>query len=156
MLLQNQFTQLPVLGQLDMRLNIQSIQVQVDSSQATPLVAGQPVKLKTGTPQGGLPRVVACTGDDDLIYGFVNYDPKINSYSALQAMSISWFKGNVMYMVAGAAFDRNVNLAIDYTTPGNVNTATTGQTIIGTPMDVAEEAGDLVRVLINLPGAASA
>lgn len=154
-LLQNQFTQLPVLGQLDLRLNIMSIQAQVDSSVVTPLIAGQPVKIMAGTPQGGLPRIVACTSASDPVYGFVNYDPKINSYSALQPCSISFFKGNVMYMTAAAAFDRNVNLEIVPGTIGNVQTATTGHTIVGTSLDVAVNVGDLVRVLINLPGAAA-
>ena len=60
-----------------------------------------------------------------------------------------------MYMTAAAAFDRNVNLEIVPGTIGNVQTATTGHTIVGTSLDVAVNVGDLVRVLINLPGAAA-
>lgn len=149
--LSNQFKQSPVKGQLDLRLNIQTLGVQVGPDFVGSLTPGQAVKI-VDSPAGGVPKVTACTVDEDDVYGFVNYDPRTNSYGANDYLSISFFKGNVMYMEADAALGRNVEVMI-VVTGSKVTTATSTNRIVGRTIDKASAQGDLIRVLINLPGA---
>lgn len=149
----NQFTQAPVKGQLDLRLNIQTLGVRVDSAYSgADLVPGQSVKILAAADQGGVPVVTPCTADEDDVYGFINYDPRTNLYNAGDYMSISFFRGNVMYMEAGAAIDRNVAFMI-VPTGNKITTATSTNRICGRTIDRALASGDLIRCIIDLPGA---
>lgn len=97
----NQQEILPVPGEIDI-ITTQSgiITVIVDSSQATALKAGQPVKFVTSN-TGPYPKVVAA-GQDDVAAGIVAYNVKQASYSAGDKMDIVFFGGNVVWMQATA------------------------------------------------------
>lgn len=148
--LQNQFSQAPVKGQLDLRFNGQTITGQIDSSESGELVPGQPVKLVDSA--GGIPKVIACTADSDEVFGFINYSIKDQKFVALDAVEISVFRNNVMYMEASAAIARGASV-MPVITGSKVATAAGGGRIVGTALDKAAADGDLIRVVIDLPGA---
>lgn len=97
----NQTKILPIPGLIDIAtMKSGIITVQVDSTQATALVAGQFVKLVT-TNTGPYPKVVAA-GQDDVAIGFIPYVVKDASFSAGQKMDIMFFGGNVAFVQATA------------------------------------------------------
>lgn len=145
----NQFSQSVVKGLLDLRHNSQTLSVRVNSGSAD-LVAGQAVKLVDAA--GALPEVTAATADEDDIFGFVNYNNKSNTHGAGDMIEISFFRGNVMYMEASAAIARGASVMI-VVTGNKVATATATNRVIGRALDKAAADGDLIRVIIDLPGA---
>lgn len=145
----NQFAQLPTLGELDLRLNTQNLAVRLDPNYAgAAITPGTAVKLVASTGLG-IAVVTPCTVNSDVIYGFVNYDPKLNLYTGGMYMTISFNWGNVMYMNASATFDRNVQLGIVVAST-TVVTATTGMTVFGWSIDQATAVSQLVRVMIAI------
>ena len=146
----NQFAQTPVKGQLDLSVGVkQVLSCQVDTSSAG-LVDGQAVKLVDV--KGGIPNVVECAADDDNAFGFVVYDIKDKAFAAGSKVEIAFARGSVMYMQASAAIVPYAKVAI-VISGQKVVTATTGQMIVGYAIDKASAADDLIRVMIDLPGA---
>lgn len=150
--LQNQFAQSPTQGGLDLKFNSQTISCQVDVSSASPLIAGQAVKMVDSA--GGVPKVVECAANDDDVFGFVNYSLKDASFGDYDQVEVSAFAGNVMWMTASAAIARNAKVMI-VVSGSKVATATSGKTIVGRALDKAAADGDLIRVYIDLPGSAA-
>lgn len=150
----NQFKQAPVKGELDSGKNFNSMAVQLGPDVVGSVIAGQAVKILDSA-AGGVPQVVPCSVDEDDCYGFVNYDPRKNSYIASDYLSISAFAGNIMYMEASAAIGRNAEVMV-VITGSKIAAATSTNMIIGRTVDKAAAAGDLIRVFINLPGALKA
>lgn len=150
MLQLNQFNQIPVQGQLDLHFNPQTISCEVDSSELGSLVPGQAVKMVDS--DGGVPKVVAAALNSDDIFGFINYNLKDKTYVAGEAVELSFFKGNVMQMTASAAIARNAKVAV-VIADKEVVTASGGMTIVGRALDKATAADQLIRVIIDLPGA---
>lgn len=147
----NQFAQTPVKGQLDLSVGVkQVISVQVDVSSAGGLVDGQAVKLVDV--KGGIPNVVECAADSDDVFGFIVYDIKDKAFNAGDKVEIAFARGSVMYMEASAAIVPYAKVAI-VISGQKVVTATTGQMIIGYAIDKATASGELIRVMIDLPGA---
>jgi hypothetical protein len=146
---QNQFAQTAEQGQLDLRFNPNTISVEIDSSSAGGLVAGQAVKIVDSL--GGVPKVVECADDSDDVFGFINYNIKNAVFDASMKAEISFYRGNVMYMTASAAIARNAKVMIVVASK-KVATATTGNMIVGRALDKASADGELIRVLIDLPG----
>jgi hypothetical protein len=136
----------------DLRMNSQSIACQVDSSSAGGLVPGQAVKMVDLG--GGIPKVVECAADTDDVFGFINYDIKSQAFAVGDKVEVSALRGNVMYMTASAAVARNAKVMIVVASK-KVAVATTGKTIVGRALDKAAADGDLIRVVIDLPGSAA-
>ena len=150
----SQFAQTPVQGMIDLTVGVRSvISVQINSGSAGGLVAGQPVKI-VNTP-GGIPDVIECSAATDDVFGFLAYDIKDQAYNALDKADIAFARGAVMYMTSSAAIAANAKVMIVVASPGQVATATTGNTIIGRAIDEATASGQLIRVLIDLPGVAA-
>ena len=146
----NQFAQAPVQGQLDLAMNTDTMSVQIDASSAGSLVPGQAVKWVDTA--NGLPLVVEAATDVEQIAGFINYNIKDATFAASQAVEISAFNGNVMYMTASAAIAVGASVMVVIASK-KIATATSGKRIIGVCLDKATADGDLVRVRILLPGA---
>lgn len=148
--LPNQFTQAAVKGMMDLRINPNIVSCQMDSSSAGGIIAGQAVKIVDSA--GGIPKVVECAADSDDVFGFVVYNIRKATFAALDAVEIAVNRGNVMYMEASAAIARGAKVMI-LVTGSKVLTAT-GATkmIVGRAYDKAVNAGDLIRVTIDLPG----
>lgn len=147
----NQFAQTPEKGMMDLRFNPGVISAQVDSSAVGSLVPGQAVKMVDSA--GGVPKVLSCSADTDDVFGFVNYSIKDQSFGADAKLEISSMRDNVMYMEAAAAIARNAKVMI-VVAGQKVATATSGKTVVGRALDKATAAGQLIRVIIDLPGAA--
>lgn len=97
----NQQDILPIPGELD----IQTMQngyftAIVDSSQATALKPGQPVKLLSSN-TGPMPKVVAA-GQNDVAHGLVAYVVKDAQFVAGDKVEIVFFGGNVIWLQATA------------------------------------------------------
>jgi hypothetical protein len=143
----NQFEQTVVKGKLDLSYNPNTIACEVDSSQSTALVAGQPVKLVDSV--GGVPKVVAVAADTEVPFGFVNFNLKDREFAAYKPVEISHIL-NIMYMEASAAIARGATVAV-VVSGQKVVTWTTGQAKIGIALDKAVNVGDLIRVEILAP-----
>jgi hypothetical protein len=149
----NSFSITNIKGMLDLMVNPNVISCRVYASEGTALVPGQAVKLVDT--DGKLPVVSAATVNDD-IFGFVNYNQKNASFAAGLPLEISAYQGNIMYMQAAAAFAPQIDLMIQSSDQTVLTAAGTGARIIGKSLDKASAVGDIVRVYINLPGAAHA
>jgi hypothetical protein len=145
---QNAFAQSNQVGALDLRFNGNTVAVQIDATETAELVPGQAVKMYDST--GGVPKVVACSADDDEVLGFINYNQKDVSYGAGDACEIS-MKGNVMWLYATAAIARGAQVVVDLTTKGGVAPLSAGGSrIVGWAIDKAA-IGTLIRVMIETP-----
>lgn len=147
---QNQFALVPYLGVLDQMYNYNTKSAQVGSAQATSLYAGAAVKIVDSA--GGAPKVVACAAITDQVWGFINYNIKTIAFAANVPVEISQ-AGNVMWLYATAAIARGVEVCLDLSTNGGVQTASShsGATIVGVSYDKASAAGDLIRVMLTVP-----
>ena len=154
----NQFAQKEYLGVLDLRLNMNTISVQIDLAQSGALYGGQAVKLVDSV--GGVPKVVAVVDADpgELVYGFLNYDPKTIAFVAGAYAEMS-MAGNAMYLYATAAISRGALVQLDFATVGGVKTAAASlqfaagaaQNVVGWAIDKATAPGQLVRVMLMTP-----
>lgn len=151
---QNQFTEAPVLGQIDLGgFGSNVISARVDNAQATPLVAGQPVKL--ATTGGGIPSVVALTANTDAAFGYVVYNVKDINYPANSRLEIA-IEGSVEFLNSGGAITRGAAIENVYTTPGNVITSGGVNPASGIALDGATGANQLTRIYIKTPSIAAA
>ncbi len=145
----NQFTETTIRGALDLRLNFNTVAVQVYTSETGELYPGSPVKLVDSA--GGVPKVVAITASTDEIFGFVNFDIKSRAFVAGDMMEVS-IKGNVMWMYAAAAIARGAKCVFDYANNGVGPISGAGaETLVGWAYDKASAQGDLIRVYIETP-----
>ncbi len=147
---QNQFALIPVQGQLDLMISQNTIAAQIDSSSAGGLVPGQALKMVDSA--GGLPKLVECSSAADAVFGFANYDLKQATFGAGDRLEVSAMRDNVMYMTASAAIARDASVMVVIASK-KVATATATNRIIGRALDKASADGDLIRVIIDLPGA---
>lgn len=145
------FAQSPQLGMVDLRVGpTNTISVQIDASQATPLYAGSPVKMVDSA--DGVPKVVGCSATSDEVLGYINYDIKSVSFLAGAAAEIS-MAGSCMYLYSTAAIARGVKVVLQLTTNGGVAAASGsgGEDIVGWAFDKASAAGQLIRVMLLTP-----
>ena len=144
----NQFSQTPLLGQLDLEFAGSVIAAQVDAAQATALVAGQPVKL--ATTRGGLPKVISLAANTDQAFGFVAYNLKDQSFAAQANLEVAMF-GTVMWMNSGGAITRGASVEVVQSTPGNVIASGGTNPVVGFALDGAAASNALIRVFIQAP-----
>ncbi len=146
----NQFSQSEYLGTLDLRYNYNTVAAQIDVSQATALSAGAAVKVVDSV--GGAPKLIGCTADTDVVFGFINFDIKTISYIAGSLCEISQ-AGNVIYLFSTGAISRGAQVTLDLTTMGGVAQATgsSNNEIVGWAFDKATAAGQLIRIKLSVP-----
>lgn len=143
---QNQFNQIPVQGQLDLKFNVNSLSAEIDVSSAGSLTPGTAVKMVDSS--GGVPKVVECAADSDEVFGFINRNQKNQVFNAYDACEISLLNGgNCMYMTASAAIARGAVVTI-VTASDKIKTSTGGSRDCGHALDKAAADGDLIRVLL--------
>lgn len=146
---QNQFAQSEYIGTLDLRLNFNTIAAQIDISQTGTLYSGMAVKLVDSA--GGVPKVVGCTSNSDIVFGFINYNIKNQNFIAGNAAELS-ISGNVMYLYSTTAIARGQKVTIDLSTGGGVAAENSGDTIVGWAYDKFTAPGQLGRIYITTPG----
>ena len=145
----NQFAQSVTKGQVDARhLGGSALPVEVDASQATPLVPGQCVKIVDSA--GGVPKVVASAAATDDVLGVVAYDLRRPTLAAGQDLEILT-DGAVVYMEASGAIARGARV-MEVIAGSKVAPVSTGNMTIGRALDKAAAAGDLIRVRLMLTG----
>jgi hypothetical protein len=146
----NSFAQAPIVGMIDMRFDYDTVSAQIDVSQATPLYAGQAVKIVDSS--DGVPKVVAVAANSDEVFGFINFDIKSITFAAGQACEIS-MAGNYMYLYATTAISRGTQVQLDISTVGGVaaKVGSSGADIVGFAFDKAVAAGALIRVKLGVP-----
>ena len=149
----NQFKMTTEQGVMDLQMNPNVISAIIDPTDPTanPIVAGQAVTLvDDGT---GIPKVRVATVDTANIYGFILLSKKKQVYKKGDRVEIAAFRGNCMYMTASAAIARGANVMVVIAS-NKVATATgAGKTIVGQAYDKATADGQVIRVMIDLPGA---
>lgn len=148
--LQNQFKQSSVKGQTDLKMSPSVMTCQVDAGQATPLVPGQLVTVVDSI--GGIPKVIASAADTSDHFGVVLFNFKDKSYPAGQAVEIAFFKGTVVFMEAGGAIARNGKVMGLIAGQKVLAAVGSGKVVVGRALDKALADGDLIRVIVNLPG----
>lgn len=125
----------------------------VSSSQATPLVPGDILTLDATSTNPHCPVVVKADVDDP-IYGVVPHDVLKNSYAAGEKCMAA-IEGSYVYLPAAKAITMGSDLY--FTSAGKVtNTATAGNSIVGTANTAAAAADDLVQVKLKFATTASA
>lgn len=148
---QNQFGLQSIVGTVDQAYNYNTHSVQIDSTQATALYAGQPVKrVTTQTSTNSIPKVVACSASSDVVFGFINYDIKSVSFPALATAEISC-SGNVMYLYATGAINSGAQVVLDLANGGVAQIGSSGAQIVGWAYDGATARGQLIRVFLTTP-----
>jgi hypothetical protein len=144
--LQNQQSQTPIQGQLDMQYNSNVINAVVDTTSGGGLVPGTPVKIVDNA--GGVPKVVECAADTDDVIGFIQYAIRNATYAVGDAVPIALVNGGAaMYLAASAAIARGASVMV-VISGVKVATATSGKTIVGRALDKAAANGDLIRILM--------
>lgn len=153
----NQFSQLPVQGQLDLSFTGAVVTAYVSANQATALIAGQAVKGDNTAPttaQDGPPPVMALASAADPAIGFVVRNIKDINAPTYSRVELA-MDGACMYMTASGAITRFS--PVEYNTSTNQVTAWGGvNPIVGYAYDAAINASDLIRVLIKSPQLSSA
>lgn len=149
----NMFRMVPVQGGLDLEFAGSVITARVSPNQATPLIAGQAVKLDTAI-TGGVPAVVALAADTDSPIGFVARNLKDASDAANANFELA-LDGTVMWMTASAAITRGDKLQ---TVIASNKVATNAGTnpIVGWALDAAAGDGSVFRAYILAPAYAAA
>lgn len=144
----NQFTETPIVGMLDLKFNPDTVSVQIDSSQSGALLAGAAVKIVDSA--DGVPKVVGCAANTDQVLGFINFDIKSQSFVAGSRCEISMSQ-NVVYLVATGAIARGAQVTLDLTYVGGVQSANSGDRIVGWAYDKAAGPGQIFRVFVKTP-----
>lgn len=143
----NQYGQTVIAGQMDMQVPGTVISVAVNSTQATPLVPGQAVKIVDSA--GGIPKVVALAANTDQTYGFVSYNIKDSSFAAGEILELAQ-DNSVIYLTSGAAIARGAALEVVAATSKVITSAGTNP-VIGRAMDKATATDQLIRVKLAVP-----
>lgn len=151
---QNQFTETPILGELDQRFNYNTLNVMFDPAGSGTLSPGQAVKWSTNA--SGVPMVVPSTATADKVAGFVNYNIKNAVFVPGNLLEISQ-RGNVIYLTAVAAINRGQEVTslpsgiaggcIGGVTPV---TGSSGLPKVGFALDTVA-VGSLVRIEMQCP-----
>lgn len=149
----NSFAQSAQVGMIDLMTEPTTISVVVDSTQATALYPGMPVKMVDGTSK--IPTVIGCSADTDQVLGFINYNVKNRSFVAGDTMEIS-MNGNVMYLYASAAIARGAQVCVTTAAQSSVGPLVSTARIVGWAVDKASAQGALIRVFIQTPSFAVA
>jgi hypothetical protein len=146
----NQFNISAVKGMVDLKVGPANIvSCEVDTSSAGNLVPGQAVKIVSTI--GGIPNVVECSAASDDVFGIIAYDIKSTAFGAGDKVEIAFSRGTAVYMEASAAISANAKVMI-VLSGQKVATATTGNMIVGRAFDAASASGDLIRIIVDLPG----
>ncbi len=149
---QNSFAQSVITGVLDLRLNYNTIAVQVAVAETASLYPGSPLKFSDVAVVGGntVPEVLLATAITDSVCGFVNYNTKNRVFVAGDILEMSC-AGNVMYLMSTAAIARGAQLMIDPLTKGGVKTLASTGNYVGYALDKVAAAGTNFRVMLQCP-----
>lgn len=153
----NSFQQSPILGQVDMGYNTNTLSVVLDSSVGTThVLPGTAVKqvAPTGVTAGSglntVPHVVPCSADDDDVLGFIQFSMKDQFFVGASPCEISADQ-NVQYQMATANGVAGDDAQLDLSVVGGVQSVvgSSGATVVGKFVDTPV-VGNLARVRFQL------
>ena len=150
---QNQFSQTPVLGQVDLTYspNIKSVKID-PASTSLYLQAGQAFKIvDVAGPEIIVDAVSALT---DTPYGVAIYSPKKNLFAPGQTIELAC-DGTVVYLEASAAAARGASAQLLFSGPTVATLVSPTNGKIGQFLDKPAAAATLVRVQIKVGPAGS-
>ncbi|MDA3823852.1 MAG: DUF2190 family protein [Bacteroidales bacterium] len=158
----NQFTQSPVVGELDLQTNPNPATFTClfkDASETadTTLVPGEGAKLvDLGAADivGINPIVDERAAVTDPLFGVKVFSTKKNAAVDGEIVQIAG-KGAVMFLNSGAAILRGASVSLVLATPGNVITNVATGELLGVALDKASAANKVIRVLIDPEGFAT-
>jgi hypothetical protein len=149
----NQFTQAPILGQVDLVPSPNVITAQIIStSSATHIQVGDAVKLVAGTSSTIL--VDICSGPTDgPVLGVIPYNERINLYSPGDLIEVAQVNTYV-YLKSSAAIARGAKVTTTASTSSADPLVTTvsvpsTQYVTGIAVDTATAANQLLRIQIS-------
>lgn len=150
---QNQFSQTGIIGMVTFAPQPSSFSAQLDpnSTWATPITAGQSVKLTTTS--GPQVMVEPCAADTDAVFGVIAYNMRKNVFALGDVVTVVGAQG-VMLMKTSAAVNRGAKVAITNQTvatndPTVATQNTTAKAVTGQALETAAGANALIKVLIN-------
>lgn len=145
---QNQFAQLNLVGQVDMKVgstNVVSAMADTSVGASNPIYPGQAVKLVANN-NGGLPKVAPVTSKSDAVFGFAIFNIKDLQYVSGQNLEVGLW-GTVMQLFATGAIAQGAEVCVDPTYIGGVQATGNSATFVGQAFDGAAAAG-LIRVML--------
>lgn len=149
----NQFGMNIIKGAMDLKVSAGTvISCQIDvSADVAGLVPGQPVLCVDSA--GGIPKVKEVAAITNDVFGFIVYDVRSVLFLRGDQCEVAIYRNGVMYMEASAAIARNAQVMLVLPGVKVVTAGTTGNRIVGRALDKATANGDIIRVMIDLPGA---
>lgn len=143
----NQFSQVPVKGQLDLQISRSGvISGQISENQEDPLEAGAPVMLDPDN-TSDIPKFLAALKTEVAI-GFLSFSVKQSTFSAGDACEVAGDFGPVMYLEAGDTIEPGMRVEQD-DADGRI-VPFTSQKVRGIALDSAVDGG-IFRVIISTP-----
>jgi len=145
----NQFAMAAILGAMDLQVGPQNVvAAQVDATQSTPLYPGQPIKFINNA--NGIPTIVS--SGSDMPNGYILYDQKSQNFSIGARCEIAKTL-SCIWLYATSAITRGSMVTLDSTIASGVQQVTGSSTlpIIGEAFDSAIAAGQLIRIILNVP-----
>lgn len=135
------------IGQIVYEISPDLHNIVVADSQATPLKAGDFVKLNTSSTNIDAPEVLAAAASDK-VFGIVKPTPRNNSFAAGDKISVAK-SGDIVLLPAGAAVA--VGAELYHNADNEVVSSDPGSgTKCGIALTYAASKGDLVQVEIKL------
>jgi hypothetical protein len=145
----NQFSQTPVLGDLDLEISTGAGSVISAVLNTGTVVAGTAMKWATTTFLGGPPQVAAATAGDQ-VCGFVIRNLKDQSVTAANRLELAG-SDSAIWLTANAAIARGQAVEAVVATPGLVQASGGILPVVGYALDTALNNGDLIRVVLTVP-----
>jgi hypothetical protein len=142
----NQFAQVPVRGQQDLKIALSGVVSGiVSANQATPILAGDPVKLDSAIVIAGTPQFVEA-GTGDVAHGYMIFDPKTASAPTPNAIQVALrFVGPVIWLLAAGTIPPG-SFVEQTAGPNDVQVLAAGK-LRGLALDYAT-VGQLTRILL--------
>lgn len=152
---QNALVQNPIVGQVDMPFNFNTLSAVLDASVGSAsYTSGQAVKIVANT-KGGVPKVVACAANSDNCWGFINFNLKNINFTVGQACEVST-GGNIIWLYTTAAITQGAQVCLDVSATGAVQATGNSATVVGYALDGAAGSGSIIRVHLKTPSYATA
>lgn len=142
----NQFEQVPVRGQQDLKIAPSGVlSGLVSANQVGPLEAGDAVMLDSAITVAGTPQFIAA-GVGDVAHGYMIFDPKASTVVAPNAMQVAMrFAGPILWLTAAATV-RPGFFVEQAAAGGDVQELASGK-LRGLALDYAT-VGQLLRVIL--------
>lgn len=144
----NQFSQVPIRGQLDLQISKSGVLTgQISVNETNTLKAGDKVKLDSAN-TGPIPQFLLAANEDPAI-GFLAYDVKRATAVAGDAVEVTFKGGAVMWMVAGAAIVPGALVQQQADTVGSKVITLASDKQSGIALDPASGDTVLLRVIVD-------